>query len=148
VMDRICPILGEKAPGAAALDIASKADELFAKLDDEARQEFKILLGVFDSALAGFVFEGRITPFTKLSPEGQDKSLRSWGASRVGFRRTGYQALRALSGALYYGDERMWKNVGYLGPPWGVVTPAREARKDLRVAIYGGLEAGRGGKTP
>ena len=148
VMDRICPDLGEKAPGAAALDIASKADEAFAKLDEGAQKEFKILLGVFESALAGFLFEGRLTPFTKLSPEDQDESLRRWGNSRIGFRRSGYQALRGLSGALYYGDPRMWKNVGYPGPPWGVVTPAREARKDLRAAIYGGLEAGGGEKAP
>ena len=115
--DVICPKRGPNLPGATAIDVAKKADDLFATMPETAQKEFKILLGVFDNALTGLLFEGRITPFSKLSPEAQVRSFESWANSGVAFRRTAYHALRAMIPALYYGDKRTWKGVGYGGPP-------------------------------
>ena len=115
--DLICPAMPPDLPGATALDVASKADAMFAPMPADIQKQFKMMLSLFDNALVGFLFEGRITPFTKLSPEDQYKSFESWGNSTIGFRNTVFNALRALVPALYYGDERTWKGVGYPGPP-------------------------------
>ena len=115
--DVICPARGPSLPGASAIDVAKKADDLFATMPEAAQKDFKILLNVFDNALTGLLFEGRITPFSKLDPEAQVRSFESWAGSGVAFRRTAYHALRAMIPALYYSDERIWKGVGYGGPP-------------------------------
>lgn len=113
----ICPPHGKSLPGANAIDVAAKADALLAPMNGAIQKEFKILVNVFDNAITGLLFEGRITPFSKLSYEEQVRSFESWAGSSVAFRRTAYQALRAMMAALYYGDERTWEGVGYGGPP-------------------------------
>ncbi|HWP35337.1 MAG TPA: gluconate 2-dehydrogenase subunit 3 family protein [Thermodesulfobacteriota bacterium] len=117
IADRVCPPGGEGAPGAAALEVARRADRLLATLDEPAQREFKLLLHLVESALVGFLFEGRLRPFTRLPPAEQDRVLASWGGSRLAFRRTGYEAVKRLAGALYYADRRTWARIGYPGPP-------------------------------
>lgn len=117
VADRICPALGEGAPGATKLDVARKADEIFATLPQAVQKEFKILLGVFESALTGALFGERIRPFTQLSPEEQDEVLEAWRDSSVAFRRTAFRALSGLAKSIYWGEPQTWARVGYGGPP-------------------------------
>ncbi len=136
IADRVCPPGGDGAPGATALEVARKADLVVSTLDEPTRKEFKLLLHVFDNGLAGFLFEGRLRPFTQLSPAEQDRSLASWGRSRLAFRRTGYEAVKRLAGALYYADERTWTRIGYPGPP--DVRALRRARGLGRTASAGG----------
>ncbi len=117
IADRLCPPLGEGAPGAKALDVAGKVDALLAGAEADGKQGLKMLLRVFESGLTGAVFFERVRPFTQLSGEDQDRVLSKWRDSKIGFRRTVFRALSSLVGALYYGDERTWKRIGYPGPP-------------------------------
>jgi hypothetical protein len=77
----------------------------------------KQLLGLFESALGGLVFGGRVKPFTQLEPEEQTRVLREWQQSRLLVRRTGYSALKTLALAGYYGTSRTWQYMNYPGPP-------------------------------
>ena len=117
IADRVCPALGEGAPGALALDVPGKADALLAGAEIEAQEGVKLALRAFESGLTGALFFERVRPFTQLSPEDQDRVLARWRDSNIGFRRTVYRALSSLVGALYYGDERTWQRMGYPGPP-------------------------------
>ena len=67
--------------------------------------------------VAGFLFSGRVTPFTALDPSAQDVVLREWRDSRLAVRRTGYEALRKLVLASYYSAPEVWPSMGYPGPP-------------------------------
>jgi hypothetical protein len=117
VADRIAPSFGPGRPGASALDVAAKADALFARADADAQKGFCMVLDVFESGLTGALLGERIRPFTQLSEDAQDRVLAAFRDSRLGFRRTVFHALNALVGSLYYGDEGTWERIGYPGPP-------------------------------
>ncbi len=79
-----------------------------------------MLLGLFENALPGLLFDGAFFPFTRLSPESQDAVLEHWRDSRLALRRTGYNALRRICLAVAYGDESAWAAMGYPPPPTGL----------------------------
>ena len=108
------PISG--APTPEEIRVAFIADRLVAHADPSAQQELKQLLGLLESPALGFVFDGRTEPFTQLSAEAQDATLRAWETSKVTVRRTGFQALRSLVLSCYYGSPRVWPALGYPGP--------------------------------
>lgn len=112
------------APTPDALGVAAECDRVLERADETTQVELRQLLVLFENALAGFLLSGRITPFTRLEPEAQDAVLHEWMTSRLVLRRTGYQALRALVTAVYYGDPKTWPSVGYGGPPKGFHDPS------------------------
>lgn len=103
--------------GADPIAIAEKVDESLLATPPEARADLNKLLGLFESALSGLVFDGRPRPFTRLDGAAQDRVLEQWRDSSVTLRRGGYQALRKLCLAGHYGNEASWKGIHYPGPP-------------------------------
>ncbi len=99
------------------------ADRILALADPTAAKELKQLLRLFENALAGFIFDRRIRPFTTLSISEQDQVLRDWQSSRLQIRRTGFQALRTLVIASYFSSPLTWPTVQYPGPPPGFHQP-------------------------
>ena len=100
--------------------VAHGVDDLLRRAAPESQSDFNNLLGLFENALPGLLFDGRILPFTRLSPESQDAVLRSWRDSRLALRRTGYHALRRICLATAYADEATWAAIGYPPPPTGL----------------------------
>jgi hypothetical protein len=117
IADRLCPAMGEGAPGARALDVASMIDRRLASAEADMQGAIKLLLNLFENALTGALFGERFKPFTQLDPAAQDRVLTQWRASTVGFRRSAFGALNGLVASTYYGDPRTWKRIGYDGPP-------------------------------
>jgi hypothetical protein len=120
VLDAVARRLIVPAPGAPSLDearVAFRCDRILALADETSQVEARQLLQLFESALAGFLFGARVTPFTRLGPDAQDEVLREWMTSRLEVRRTGYSALRSLVTAAYYGNPITWATAGYPGPP-------------------------------
>jgi len=103
-------------PTVEELGTAAAADAVLQKTDPSVQAEVKQLLRLFENAVTNALFGGRTRPFTALLPPAQDDVLREWRDSRLSVRRTGYQALRGLLLAAYYGDARTWAAVGYPGP--------------------------------
>ncbi len=97
--------------------VAEKADALLATVDPGVGTELKQLLGLFDNALAGLLFDLSATPFSLREPDEQDLALSNWQNSRLALRRTGFKALKNLACACYYGSPETWAHVGYKGPP-------------------------------
>jgi hypothetical protein len=116
VADRLVP---ERAdfPRPRALSLAERMDAIAAEADPATRLDLRRLVRLFESAFAGFLLDAQPDVFTASSPEAQDRRLRAWAESRIGARRTGYQALRRLVYAAYYGSQESWAAVGYPGPP-------------------------------
>jgi hypothetical protein len=104
-------------PGVDELRVAFTCDRVLALTDETSQVEFRQLLELFESALAGFLFGARLTPFTQLGPDEQDRVLREWMTSALAVRRTGYLAIRSLVLSAYYGNPKTWAAVGYSGPP-------------------------------
>ncbi len=110
-------------PSVEQVGVALNADRVLVRVAPGARQEVKQLLKLFENALAGFLFGARTQPFTQLDPEAQDEVLREWQDSRLEIRRTGFQALRTLASAAYFGSPLTWPAVHYPGPPPGFHQP-------------------------
>ena len=56
-------------------------------------------------------------PFTRASAAEQDARLEAWRRSRLAILRSGYQALKRLSDAVYYSSPEVYALIGYPGPP-------------------------------
>jgi hypothetical protein len=107
------------AKGSDPIVIAQGVDKVLSSAVVETRDDLNKLLGLFENALGGLLLDGRVTPFTRLDPEAQDKVLEAWRSSRLAIRRTGFQALRKLCLATWYGTEASWAPIGY-APPAGL----------------------------
>ena len=116
-------------PSAAEVDVAAKADAFLAPLPPGDARDLKQLLALFDNALFSLLTGGPPTPFTQMSPEQQDAHLRAWQQSRLAVRRTGYQALKRLTCAIYFGSPAVYASLGYPGPPVELVKSVLGARK-------------------
>ena len=117
------------APAPAQVDVAGRADAFLAPLPDPDRKDLKQLLALFDNALFSFLQGGPAHPFTAMSPQEQDAHLRRWETSRFALQRTGYQALKRLSCALYFAAPETYASVGYPGPPYELVRSVLGARR-------------------
>ena len=115
--DRVCPALGDGAPGATALDVAGAIDKALMPIDEDTTSGVKIGLRLFESAFTGALFGERVTPFTQLSPAEQDQALEAWSTSSVKLRRTLHVALSTMITGTYWGMQETWTRIGYAGPP-------------------------------
>lgn len=117
VLESICERLipsGEAMPDAQELAIAARLDDYLKTLDRPVAIQIAQLLDLFE--ISPLVWNFKFSRFTSLSAIEQDQVLQSWASSRLDFRRTGFQALKRLSMAAYYGQEAPWKAIGYEGP--------------------------------
>jgi gluconate 2-dehydrogenase subunit 3-like protein len=112
------------APTAAEIDVAAKADAFLAPLPAGDAKDLKQLLALFDNALFSLLTGGPATPFTQMSAAQQDAHLRAWQTSRLAIRRTGFQAMKRLCAAIYFGSPETFASVGYPGPPYELVKTA------------------------
>ncbi|MGH9460681.1 MAG: gluconate 2-dehydrogenase subunit 3 family protein [Vicinamibacteria bacterium] len=108
---RLLPV-GGRAPGAPAIDVAGRMERLLDELG--ATSDFRRLLALFE--WSPLLFEANPHRFTQLSPGGQDRVLHGWAASRLGFRRSGFVAIKRLAMSLYYTRPESWPAIGFPGP--------------------------------
>ena len=146
--DAICPSTGPDVPEPSKLDVARHIDEMFSRRDAHTQKEFRTLVGLFDNALFSFLLEGRITPFTKLSPEAQERSLKNWEHSGLELKRTIFIALRRLTGMIYYSFPETWKHIGYEGPPTETALAYREINRTVMAAERAARRAAKQGIAP
>jgi hypothetical protein len=117
------------APSPAQIDVAGKADAFLSPLPAGDAKDLKQLLALFDNALFSFVTGGPATPFTQMDAAQQDAHLRAWQTSRLAVRRTGFQAMKRLCAAIYFGSPETFASVGYPGPPYELVKTVLEAKR-------------------
>jgi hypothetical protein len=116
IADRLCPARKPGFPAASELKVPEAIDAMFEHAHADEKDGFKLGLSIFESALSGAMFGERLVPFTKLAPASQDRVLRAWQNSSIGFRRTVYTGLSSLIQAVYWGNPGAWSRVGYSGP--------------------------------
>jgi hypothetical protein len=104
-------------PGANHVAIAHRVDRSLVHVSPEAQEEVRKLLGLFENALAGLLFDGRVMPFTRLSARSQDAVLDAWRRSSLEVRRSGYGVLRKMCAAAHYVEASSWDDLHYPPPP-------------------------------
>lgn len=122
VLSSIAEALIPAVPGMPSvhdIPVAARVDGLISRMDPTVARELKQLLGLFDSALAGFLLGGRTAPFSRLSLEDRSRVLSDWQGSRLVLLRSGFSALRGLVMAAFYSAPASWPASGYPGPPTG-----------------------------
>jgi hypothetical protein len=117
------------APSPAQVDVAGKADAFLAPLSPAEAKDLKQLLALFDNALFSFVSGGPARPFTQMDPAEQDEQLKAWQTSRLAIKRTGFQAMKRLCCAIYFGAPETYASSGYPGPPYELVNSVLGSRR-------------------
>lgn len=111
-------VVGPAAPGQVRtkdVGVAARADQFLAGADPEVQGQIHQLLSVFNAPLFAFIFDFRTSSFLNMSLADKDSYLEDWMTSSIGFRRTGFQALKRVSMSMFYTDSRTWKEIGYDG---------------------------------
>jgi hypothetical protein len=111
-------IIGPASPGQVRskdVGVAARADQFLAGADPEVQEQIHQLLSVFNAPLFTFLFDFRTSSFLNMSPADKDSYIEDWMTSNLGFRRTGFQALKRVSMSMFYTDSRSWKEIGYEG---------------------------------
>ena len=104
-------------PSASQIGVADAVDALLASVHPGFAYDFGRALLVFESAAGHLVFDGRFVPFTRMTPEQQDRVLEGWREARSHLRRQIFHAMLGLCSAAYWGDPRTWPVMEYPGPP-------------------------------
>jgi hypothetical protein len=115
VADRMIGRLNDGAPSASQVGVPLRADKFLAGADPEIREQFHQLLTVFNAPAFTFLFDFRLSSFINMKPEDQDTYIEDWMTSVIGFRRTGFQALKRVSLSMFYTESRSWKEIGFEG---------------------------------
>jgi hypothetical protein len=117
VADRVCTGTSSGGlPSAWDLEVPEKVDEALWGMHPGTAADVLGALKLLETGLFGAV-DGRIRPFTRLSPAGQDRVLERWRTSRIGIRRSAFTALASLAAAAYWSHPSTFAHVGYPGPP-------------------------------
>jgi hypothetical protein len=105
---------GESSPE-DRIDAALRADQFLSGEDPEIQDQIHLLLSVFNSAITAILFDFKFSRFLTMNAADQGSYLEGWMTSSIGFRRTGFQALKRLCMSIYYTDARSWEAIGYQG---------------------------------
>jgi hypothetical protein len=123
-----------KAPSPQAVQTVVKLDDFLAPLPPDQAKELKQLIGLFENGLFSLLGGGPPTPFTQQTPAQQERQVARWATSRVAVQRTGYQALKRLCCAVYFGSPEVYASLGYPGPPMELVRAVNQARASAAAA--------------
>ena len=97
------------------IDAALRADKFLSTEDPEIQDQIHLLLTIFNSPIAALFFSFEFSRFTSMDDKAQDGYFEGWMTSSLGFRRTGFQALKRLSMSMVYTDQRSFGEIGYHG---------------------------------
>ena len=113
-----------------AAGVIERVDQELALSSSSLQGRFRALLSVLGSRWAALLTAVSWRPFVELTPEQQDRFLRSWMRSRIGDQRAGFTALKRIVLMAYYSHPQSWEAIGYRGPWLGAAErePAVEVR--------------------
>jgi len=161
ICDTFAPGDGHGLPSATDLGVPDVMLKMLSRDPDPAGgKQLATLLGIWDSPLFGLFAGAGPRSFSKLSPADREKVLLKLGESRLGAKRSLFQALKKGTLLSYYvapgpaGFNPLWKQMEYPGPPGKsatagkpALTPTRyseDATLDCDVVVVG---SGAGGGT-
>jgi GMC oxidoreductase len=128
------------------VNVAQRVAETLSFENEQAKADFRKLVGLLSSSAAGLMLAGAPRPFKSLSQEKREKYLIAMANSSVGQLRQGYQSIKRLSGFVFFaapdatGVNPNWGALDYQAPaPPPVDVP--QPIKPLRISEDTVLEA-------
>jgi hypothetical protein len=115
IAEQVVGVPSAGQPSIKEIGVATRADQFLAGADPEVQDQLHQLLTVFNAAFFTFFFDFRSSSFLNMSAPDKESYIRDWMTSKIGFRRTGFQALKRISLSMFYTDSRSWKEIGYDG---------------------------------
>src|SRR5579859_2419202 len=131
---------------ASDVQVAYLLAQTLAQENAEAQADFHQLLRLMASPASSLMLAGSTKPFVELSQEQREKYLLALANSPVAALRQGYQALKRLSGFIYFsvpveqGINPHWEVLDYAAPTPPPVDAPRPITP-LRIAEHSTLEA-------
>jgi len=107
---------------ASDLNVAQLVAETLAQENIEAQAEIHQLLGLLNSPVTGLMLAGSARPFMALAQQQREKYLLAMANSPLAALRQGYQALKRLSGFIFFsvpnaeGVNPNWAALDYTAP--------------------------------
>src|SRR6266446_4857947 len=104
------------------LNVAQLVAETLSLENEQAKAQFRQLLGLLSNAAAGMMLAGSPRPFKTLPQEKREKYLTAMANSPVGQLRQGYQAIKRLATFIYFsvpnpeGVNPNWDVLDYMAP--------------------------------
>ena len=104
------------------LNVAQLVAETLSLENEQAKAQFRQLLGLLSNAAAGMMLAGSPRPFKTLPQEKREKYLTAMANSPVGQLRQGYQAIKRLATFIYFsvpnpeGVNPNWDVLDYTAP--------------------------------
>ncbi|MDQ6793848.1 MAG: GMC family oxidoreductase N-terminal domain-containing protein [Chloroflexota bacterium] len=152
--------LAETFVRGAATRRANLAANAFERAADPAQvRQVRLVLRLVESRAANLMVARRATPFRDMAPATRERYLLGWASSRIGRRRSAFQAFRKVLTFLAYadpGDESVnprWAAIGYRNerppvtqdptavrpfiPPAGGAGPGGAIRLEADVVVVG-----------
>lgn len=121
--DKIFLAIGETILGIPQDELGNQfveeVNRYVGSLDSYLRKDIRLLVAVFNSRISVFFRTLALKPFHALPSNKREKYLDAWKTSRIPLLRTGYVALRSLSGWAYYSSDKGAKEMGSYGKTIG-----------------------------
>lgn len=100
----------------ANVDLTAAVEAQLSASDPTVRRQLALLLTILGNALVCAATGGRLRRFSQVPAMKQDALLHSWEGSRLGVRRTVFQAFRRLILSTWYARPESHASIGYRGP--------------------------------
>lgn len=128
----------------AAADVVPLVEQRVAGAPEQIRRDLVLALRIIDNALVRLLVSGTTKAWAVMDDEERQAAFARWGASRFGFARTIYEAVRRLVLAVYFTTPGAHHDIGVLPPlhrrqpivPWEGPVQA-ETHDDSSVAARG-----------
>jgi hypothetical protein len=114
IAERVCDTGDPSAPGVAGTATIATIDAFCRSLDPALTGQLPLALWLFE--WGPFLFDWTFKPFTRMSGDERDASLRAWAGSRIAIRRQAFAAVRNLCLLGFYSQPETWRAIGYQGP--------------------------------
>lgn len=100
----------------AAADVLHLLDLRFAGAPEPIRRDLVLAFRIIDTALLRLLVSGTTKAWAAMGDEEREAAFARWGASRFGFARTIYEAVRRLVLSVYFTTPGAHHDIGVLPP--------------------------------
>jgi Gluconate 2-dehydrogenase subunit 3 len=133
VAGRILGAAEEVGAGSGQVDVAANLDPWAATWDEEAQQQLRLMLRVFEHGTS--LFDLQRKRFTRLPEAAQNRYLDGWMRSTLGARRVVFRALKTMSAAGFFQTPQTWPALGYDGPWLGRIKASALQQPEAAVPL-------------
>ena len=104
-------LIAQRMTGADDALVGDGILEYLTQLPAPIQKDIRQLIVLFEYLPPLVIF--KLSRFSKLSAQNQDRYIEAWGTSNIALLRTGFRVLKNLSVSTYYQNPATWKALGF-----------------------------------